>query len=300
MPQQWQASCTCAPGSLTAVGISNSAIKVAWVNNATAATGIELYRSYNSNIDYVLLAVLPSNATSYNDTELYPSSLFYYKVRAIGEGGSSAYSNEKDARTLGVVPSISPMENVYMRFNSTVNLQVEATSGSPVDITLQVSNLPSFAVFSQTGNGKGVITFSPSVSDAGVYANISVTASNPEGDINTAQFNLTVNDNYVPHITAIPNQSVAEKATLQVNLSATDNDAGDQLMWSYSGLPGFATAASSNRSAVLTLKPQYGDEGEYRIKAYVNDGRNGKDTASFILKVTHTDVSNPNDGTVPG
>lgn len=288
------------PDSLTAVGINNSAIKIAWKNKAGNANGIELYRSYNGNSDYVLFAELPANASFYNDTELYPSSLFYYKVRAIGEGGPSDFSNEKDARTLGVVPSILPVENVYMRYNSVVNLPIEATSGSSsVNITLQVSNLPPFAVFNQTGNGKGVISFSPSSSDAGVYSNIIITASNPQGDINTAQFNLTVNDNYIPHINAIPNAAVAEKSTLQVNLSATDNDASDQLMWSYAGLPKFATTASSNRSAVLTFKPQYGDEGEYRIKAYVSDGRNGKDTASFILKVTHTNVSDPNDGTVP-
>ncbi|HTN07991.1 fibronectin type III domain-containing protein [Agriterribacter sp.] len=288
-----------APNGLTAVGISNSAIKVAWVNNATNATGIELYRSYNGNQDYVLLATLPPTTTSYNDAELYPSSLFYYKVRAKGEGGKSGYSNEKDARTLGVVPSVVPIENVYMRYGTQLQLGVEATSGSPVVITLQVSNLPLFAVFNQTANGKGVITFNPSVSDAGVYSNIRVTASNPQGDINTAQFNLIVNDNYVPKITPILNATVKEQESLQVNLSATDNDATDQLAWSYSGLPGFATVASANRSAVLTFNPKYGDEGEYRVKAYVNDGRNGKDTASFILKVAHAVVTNPDDGTIP-
>lgn len=288
-----------APGSLTAIGISSSAIKVAWVSNATNANNIELYRSYNGNTDYVLLAKLPANLTSYNDTELYPSSLFYYKVRAVGEGGSSGYSNEKDARTLGIVPSVVPIENVYMRYDTQVQLNIEATSGSPVDIALQVDHLPSFAVFNQTSNGKGVITFSPSSSNAGIYSNILVTASNSQGDINTAQFNLTVNDNYVPNVNPIANATVKEKETLQVNLSATDEDASDQLVWSYSGLPGFATVASSNRSAVLTFKPQYGDEGEYRIKAHVNDGRNGKDTASFILKVTHTAITNPDDGTVP-
>src|SRR5690606_24540194 len=128
--------------------------KTGWVNNATNATSIELYRSYNGNSDYVLLATLPANTTSYNDTALYPSSLYYYKIRAVGEGGNSGYSNEVSARTRGVVPSILPIENVYMRFNSIVVLPVEATSGSPIDITLNVSNLPSFAVFVQTGNGK--------------------------------------------------------------------------------------------------------------------------------------------------
>lgn len=288
-----------APSDLSAVGISNSSIKVAWVNNANDAQGIELYRSFNGNEDYVLLATLAPNVTVYNDKDLYPSSLFFYKVRAKGDGGKSSFSNEDDARTLGVVPSMVPIENVYMRYGSQLQLGVEAKSGSPVVITLQANNLPSFAVFNQTENGKGVITFSPALTDGGVYPNISVTASNPEGDMNTAQFNLTVNDNYVPDIAPVPDVTMAEKQTLQVNLSATDNDAGDVLGWSYSGLPGFATVASSDRTATITFAPQYGQEGEYRIKAHVYDGRNGKDTASFVLKVNHTDVTDPNDGTVP-
>lgn len=288
-----------APGSLTAVGISNSAIKVVWTNQAIDANNVELYRSYNGNEDYVLLAVLPASTTSYNDVDLYPSSLFYYKVRAAGEGGKSGYSNEDHARTLGVIPSVMPIENVYMRYGTQLQLKVEATSGSPVAIDLQANNLPSFATFNQTENGKGVIIFNPSISDAGVYNNIVITAANPQGDMNTTQFSLTVNDNYLPHINPITNATVAEKASLQINLSATDQDAGDQLVWSYSGLPGFATVSSSNRTATLTFNPQYGNEGEYRIKAHVNDGHNGKDTASFILKVTHTDVANPDDGTVP-
>lgn len=288
-----------APGSLNAVGVSSSVIKVTWVNNAANATRIELYRSYNNNTDYVLLATLNADATTYNDAELYPSSLFYYKVMAVGEGGNSPYSNEKSARTLGIVPSILPVENVYMRFNSTVSLPIEAVAGSPVEITLQVSNLPSFAVFQQTGNGKGTITFNPSENDQGVFNNIVVTASNPQNDINTAQFNLTVNSNYVPVLNAIPNVSVNEKQTAQINFSATDQDAADLLHWTFKGLPNFATIATSNRTATITLAPSYGEAGIYNVKAEVSDGKNGKDTASFDITVVHVDVPNPDDGTVP-
>lgn len=287
------------PSDLGAVGTSNSAIKVTWTNNDANANGIELYRSYNGSEDYVLLAVLPANANSYNDKDLYPSSLFYYKVRAKGEGGFSNYSNEDDARTFGVVPSILPIENVYMRYGTQLQLNIQATSGSPVVITLQVDNLPSFAQFSQTDNGKGVITFNPLPADIGVYNNILVTASNPDGDINTAQFKLTVNSNNLPVISPIPNATVMETTTLQINLSATDADSGDELAWSYTGLPNFATVQTANRNASITFNPQSGDEGSYRIKAQVNDGKHGKDTASFVLTVTHATVTNPNDGTPP-
>ena len=288
-----------APANLKAVGISSSAIKVSWTNNGVNITSNELYRSYNNNVDYVLLATLDPGATSYNDTELYPSSLFYYKVKAVGEGGSSGFSNEKDARTLGIVPSILPVENVYMRFNSTVNLSIEAIAGSPVDISLQVTNLPAFATFQQTGNGKGVITFTPSESDQGVYNKIVVTASNPQNNINTAQFNLTVNSNYVPVLNSIPNVSVNEKQTVQINFSATDQDADDLLQWSFKGFPNFATKIASDRTATLTLSPAYGEAGVYNVKAEVTDGKNGKDTATFTITVVHVDVPDPNDGTVP-
>lgn len=289
-----------APDNLTAVGVSNSGIKVAWVNHAVDANGIELYRSYDGNEDYVLIATLPANTTFFNDEELYPSSLFYYKVRAVGEDGNSEYSNEKGARTLGIVPVVTPVEDVYMRYNSTVSLPIAATSGSPVVIDLQVTNLPAFATFSQTGNGKGTITFaSTASSDAGVYEKITITATNPQGDFTTRQFNLIVNDNYVPKISPVPNTSVVVGGTKQVNLQAMDNDAADQLIWSYAGLPGFTSATASNRTAVLTFQPQNKNVGEYPIRVIVSDGKNGKDTTSFVLSVIGGTAPDPNDGTAP-
>ncbi|MCO5234793.1 MAG: fibronectin type III domain-containing protein [Chitinophagaceae bacterium] len=287
-----------APGALTAVGISRSAIRIQWENHASDATGIELYRSYEDNADYLLVTELPPNTTLYEDKELYPSSLFYYKVRAIGEGGSSDYSNEKDARTLSVVPVVTPIEDIYIRYGSTVILPVEATSGSPVVINLQVTDLPAFATFSQTGNGQGLITFTPTVSDAGTYK-ITITATNPQGDFTGRQFNLVVNDNYVPSINPVSDISVPAGGTGQVSLSATDNDVADQLIWSYAGLPGFTSAAASNQTAVLTFQPQNKDVGEYHIKVIVSDGKNGKDTTSFTLSVTGGSAPDPNDGTIP-
>ncbi|MBW7891625.1 MAG: hypothetical protein H3C48_11510, partial [Chitinophagaceae bacterium] len=288
------------PSGMTAVALSNSAIKVSWVNNAENATEVELYRSYNGDHDYVLFAKLPANTTSYNDNGLYPSSLFYYKVRSVGEGGSSLFSNEVNVRTLGVVPSMIPIEDVYIRYDAQVQLKVEAKSGTPVAITLQATNLPAFATFNQTQNGKGVITFNPTISDIGIYKNLKVTASNPQGNSNTTQFDLIVNENYPPHITPVANATVEEMGTLVVNLSATDSDPGDDLRWTFSKLPGFVTASSTNGGSLsLTFAPKNKTAGEYLIKVGVDDGRHGKDTTSFVLTVTPMPITNPDDGTVP-
>lgn len=290
-----------APGNLIAVATTSTVIKTRWTNTAANATGVDLYRSYNGNEDYVLLAQLPPNAGAYSDTALYPGSLFYYKVRAVGEGGNSAYSNEASARTRGVIPSVLPIENVYMRFGSTVELPVEARAVSPVNITLQVENLPSFASFQQTANGKGTIIFTPALENEGIYPNITVVASNPQNDITKAKFTLTVNSNYVPVLSSIADVTVNEMQNMQVQLFAADQDTEDFLIWNFSGLPSFATvSAANNQAATVKLAPKYGDAGVYTVKASIKDGRNSKDTASFKITVLPTDApSNPNDGTIP-
>lgn len=286
------------PTAINAKGITSSSIRVNWTSNPTNATAVELYRSFNDNSTYVLLATLPPTTTVFLDTALYPSSLFYYKARTVGEGGASEYSEEKSARSLGVIPTIVPIEDVYMRFNSQKTVPVEAIAGSPTSISLSISNLPAFAQFDSVANGKGVITFNPNNSHQGEY-NITVVARNPQNNTYTSQFKLTVNSNYVPAITAIGSQSVNEKQVKQVNVTATDGDSGDELSWSLgSNTPSFVTITGNNRSASVSLAPGYSDAGTYRVLVVANDGKNGKDTTSFNLTVVNVPTTG-DDGSAP-
>ncbi|MGN6438599.1 MAG: PA14 domain-containing protein [Agriterribacter sp.] len=280
-----------APTALDAFGYNSSTIKLVWVHNAgTSATKYEVYRSYGDNQNFLLFAELPGNAASYTDTALYPNSLFYYKVRAVGVGGESDYSNEDSARTSGAVPVLNVIENQYMRFNSQLHVPVKATNGTADPLTVWVQNLPAFGSFTLTSNGEGVITFNPSETQQGPYNNITIKAANPQGDTSTLIFSLMVNSNYQPVIPPIANVTVNEEDTATFSVTATDNDASDQLLWSFVSLPDFVQVAISNRTVTFTIAPQYSHAGTYKPLIGIDDGKNGKDTVYFTIKVNKTPI----------
>ncbi|MBX3254218.1 MAG: fibronectin type III domain-containing protein [Chitinophagaceae bacterium] len=282
-----------APTSLDAFTFNSSIIKLVWINNAGAnATKYELYRSYLNKDNFVLYTSLPGTAASFTDTGLYANSMFFYKVRAVGVGGESDFSNEDSARTFGIVPVLTTIENQYMRYGTQLQVPVSASNGTSEAISLTVTNLPPFGTFAPTGNGKGIITFtSTGAGDQGAYGGIVVKAANTQGDTALTSFNLVINDNYVPKIQVIPDVTVNEKQTVQISVSATDQDPGDMLLWTFLNLPSFVSVSDTNRVAQLVISPNYSQAGTYKVTAKVEDGRNGKDTLSFTIKVNATAIS---------
>ena len=71
------------PTSFAVAVLSNAEIKLTWANNATAATGVEIWRSPTTNGTYTLITTLPCTATSYNHTGLTASTANCYKIRAV-------------------------------------------------------------------------------------------------------------------------------------------------------------------------------------------------------------------------
>src|SRR5207245_8691960 len=57
------------PSNLQAVKITTSEADLTWQNNATNATGIQVFRQKQTN-SFILIASLPPTATSLNDTGL--------------------------------------------------------------------------------------------------------------------------------------------------------------------------------------------------------------------------------------
>jgi fibronectin type 3 domain-containing protein len=81
-----------APSNLQAVKITTNEVDLAWQNNATNATGIEVFRAKGNN-NPILIASLPPTATSLNDTglvtTLLPGTTYTYDVEATNLAGPS-------------------------------------------------------------------------------------------------------------------------------------------------------------------------------------------------------------------
>jgi hypothetical protein len=93
-----------APSSLAATVVSNSRINLSWTDNSSNETGFELKRATDSAFTQNVVWIGGISGTTYGNTGLSPSTTYYYKVRAEGTAGKSAYSNTVSATTTGNTP----------------------------------------------------------------------------------------------------------------------------------------------------------------------------------------------------
>ena len=99
-----------APSDLSAMALSPTQIQLSWANNATNATGVQIYRSTDGQ-NFTLVTTVPRDQTMYTDTGLMPSTTYYYEVVAVNQHGSSAPSNVAVGRTQ-VAPPIVTIQDV--------------------------------------------------------------------------------------------------------------------------------------------------------------------------------------------
>ncbi|PUZ20302.1 Fibronectin type III domain-containing protein [Chitinophaga costaii] len=278
-----------APSELTATTVSASAIHLKWNDNSNNETGFEIYRSVANNTSYTLLqTVNPSDSATgiLADTALFPNVTYYYKVRAKGVGGNSAFSNETSASTLNTTPVISPISSRYMKYGTTSTVNVSATDADGKKPSLTASNLPAFGTFVDNGNGTGIFTFSPDVNAQGTYANITVTAANLHDGSSSTAFTLTVNATDAPVLSNTSDITLAANATGQQTITVTTSADPSSLTWGSTGLPGFAALNTSGKNATLTVTPTLADAGTYPVTIRVDDGAGGLAEATFNIVVT--------------
>jgi len=288
-----KASLPTSPNALTATAVSANRIDLQWTDRSNNETSFELYRSYNNNTTYLLLASLAANAgttVQYADTGLFANGVYYYKVLAKNGDGSSGYSNELTKQTLNSLPVISGLANQTMRYGTQLTYHITATDPDNEAVTQAITGLPAFAAITDSSAGSLTVIFSPAQADTGAYT-ITTTATDQHNGVTTRTFKITVDDNYQPVISPIANITLAEKDSLQVSLSASDQNATDTAIWTVTGLPSFATLTPAGHTAQLLVKPGYANAGTYNVTVKVSDGRSGLATQRFTITVT--DV-NPN------
>jgi fibronectin type 3 domain-containing protein len=95
-----------APTNLRVTGTTQTTIALAWSDNSNNETGFRIERSNNGTTGWTLITTVNSNVTTFTNTGLKKRQSYYYRVRANGTGGNSAWSNVATGRTLnGSTPS---------------------------------------------------------------------------------------------------------------------------------------------------------------------------------------------------
>ncbi len=97
-----------APSNLLATAIDKTKVTLNWTDNASDEFGFVIERKVGNGV-WQLLATLGSNATSYLDTTVSAGTSYSYRVRATGQGGDSANSNESAVTTPTAVVYLSDL-----------------------------------------------------------------------------------------------------------------------------------------------------------------------------------------------
>jgi len=93
-----------APAGLAATAVSASQINLSW-SDVVGDTGYVIERSPSGAGGWTQVGTTATNVTAFSDTGLAAGTIYYYRVRANGVGGSSAYSNTSNATTMPATPA---------------------------------------------------------------------------------------------------------------------------------------------------------------------------------------------------
>jgi hypothetical protein len=113
-----------APGNLVADAEYSSQITISWTDNSDNEEGFKIERSPDGTTEWVEIATVGANVTSFQNINLNPSTPYYYRVRAFNPGGNSGFSNTASTTTLPFVPVPAAPQNLegVPISNSQINL----------------------------------------------------------------------------------------------------------------------------------------------------------------------------------
>jgi hypothetical protein len=152
---------------LTATAVSTTQIDLAWVDNSSNEDGFKIERS-TDGVNFTQIAAAPANATTYSNTGLTASTLYYYRVFAYNTAGNSASpSNTASATTLAPPAPNAPS-----------GLTATAVSTSQINLTWadNASNEDGFKIERST-DGVNFTQIATVAANATSYSNIGLTAS---------------------------------------------------------------------------------------------------------------------------
>jgi hypothetical protein len=122
---------------------ASSSLTVNWNDNATNETNYVLERS-NDGTNFTVIATLPANTVSYNESGLTPNTQYYYRVKAINATESSVYTSNVSVTT-PPVPSAPTKPTTPTPTNG--NNYVELSSGNILLKWNGSSNTTTYSVY---------------------------------------------------------------------------------------------------------------------------------------------------------
>jgi len=241
-----------APSDLVATAVSASAITLLWMDNSSNETSFLIERKTGTAGAYAQIGTVAANVTTFSDTGLPENTLYYYRVRASNDLGSSPYATESNTTTWPTTVPSAPSG-------------LTATTVSSIRISLSwfdnSDNEAAFVIERKTG-------------EAGTYAPIATLGLNVTSYSDTG---LTKNTTYYYRV----------KATNVVGPSAYSNEANATTL-NLDGPSGLTATSVTSMKITLSWTDNSTDESGFAIErktgeagTYAEVARVGANVATY-------------------
>ena len=209
-----------APTGLTAAAASSTQINLSWSDNSNNETGFQIERSADGST-FSSIATVNADITTYSNTGLSPLTTYYYKVRAVGTAGSSAYTNVASTATPDNIPAAPTVLTATATSSSQINLAWIDNSTNETGFEVERStNGTTFTLQTTTNANVTTLSVTGLTASTTYYFRVrSVGTAGPSGYSNTA--NATTQSSGT--IVAPDNLTATPISATQVTLLWNDN-----------------------------------------------------------------------------
>lgn len=277
---------------LTATAVSSYQINLTW-NAVSGATGYKIEKSTRSDFRDTNYAMALVTGTSYSDPTVTPSSVWYYRVRAVGPNGDSSWATATaTAQTL----TAAPINLVAAADEGTIRLTWTPPTGKDYAYELYRGTTPdNLALYKSFAAGSSAVTW-PTFFDTslaptttyyyavrGVYWSGNTNPSTLQyTSLSTVAFATTLasQTNSTPTLvtsaSATPNLVTGTTTTLSV--LGADADTGEASLtytWAATVVPSGATVPTfsvNGTNAAKTTTVTFAQAGMYTFQVIVSDG----------------------------
>jgi fibronectin type 3 domain-containing protein/predicted esterase len=278
-----------APDGVSVNTTGSDKIKISWNDKSNNETAYQIYRSLKPNISYQIVFTTTANAIQYVDSGLDANTKYYYKINAVNNYSTSAFTNYVSSTTLKMPAPPKAPTNLKAKALSASSIQLTWVDADSDEINYQVlrSLVDSLNLKQVTLLPANSISFT----DTGLYGNtnyfykvnaisaVSYSINKPAVNIKTKNNAPVINNKFTQKNIPYGTQTI-------LNITASDADA-DLLSFSATSLPVFARLTDNgNGTASLIFNPLASQQKTYqKIKVIVKDTFGGSDTDVFKLTV---------------
>lgn len=183
------------PGTLKALAVSQTSIKINWVDKSSNEETFVIYRAQSYSGSYSKIGEVNANVVTFTDQSLQANTSYYYKVQAKNTWGGSRLSNIAQARTLIAPPSAPSNLTVVALSSSSIRLNWNDNSNNEFIFDIYRSLTPNTG-FSKVGAVNANVTtytnnnLSPGTTyyyKVGAKGNTGLLAFSNEANISTLQ-----------------------------------------------------------------------------------------------------------------